>query len=110
SLAGNDPYFAIGYSRARDIQSRSFQFEVDFEKRVDETNLHVYLHEDLFLEVSRFLTPHVIFSGNRSVYIAFFTTEPIPISAWMALYRKVRRFLLHSGKNDVHTFYGAGIR
>jgi hypothetical protein len=110
SYAGRDPMFALGYSKIYSSESKSFQFEVDFDERISEINLESVIHKELYDKISNVIKPHIIFSGNRSIYVAFFSKISLPKTTWINFYNSIRKFLIFNGKNDVHTFLGAGLR
>jgi hypothetical protein len=110
-LASTDPYFAVGYSKNTCNKSISFQFEVDFDfDIITNDNYMDFINAELLFEIRKIMDVHILLSGNRSIYAVFFSEKPIKRSTWEMFYSKIRRHLIHSGKNDIHTFVGSGIR
>jgi len=110
-----DPFFAVGYSRNGFDHSWSFQFEVDLdlpeEKILDDQEAESLVNWEMvkFLQ-DQGLQPHILLSGNRSIYVAFFTISPIAKKNWIDLYESVRSLIVFNGLNDVNTFHGSGLR
>lgn len=112
-LATHDPHFAWGISTRHCRASRALQLEWDFRNPsvpVDEAFLPTVINSECLVHLqARGINPHFIFTGGKSIHIAFYFARNIPNHTLWIFAKMVRVSLIAGGEPDAHSLY-SGMR